>query len=406
MSTSYLNPEVPTVVFGTIAKLINDPKRNHPVWNLVRGCPDTYHDLREILQKFNVAGFSLDEFTVLQTLMSENHDDRVVISRLAYDTLPRLRETETRFRTLETTLDLISRSFFAFVKDFSEALPEEQDPMYLAEDSPQRRLDSLSAVLQKHKDTRCYDNKSGTLQPISKIANILGYLDMEDRCKVLTERVQALEEMVKENRHQMKPPQTVTAPEESSVAGTQELERAMQAHQLTFAAVSDASESSTYAPTPASVSGTAQIVILSQLTISQTVVNESLQEPDSIEPVVEVAATPLKLHVRVYRDAMARHTHRRGPAQSVLVRIHPDTPFKTLTDKLREKHGDRTMALDESPSIYIFGSDTPASVSVSPPGVAKSMTNGRRDQLELNNNAKLIYATYLDGFETLEPTTN
>lgn len=114
-------------------------------------------------------------------------------------------------------------------------------------------------------------------------------------------------------------------------------------------------------------------------------VNESLQEPDSIEPVVEAAATPLKLHIRVYRDAMNRHTHRRGPAQSVLVRIHPDTPFKTLTDKLRTKYGDRTMALDESPSIYIFDSDTPASVSVSPPGIVKSMTNGRRGQLELNN---------------------
>lgn len=268
MSAPYWNPELPTIVLSTIAKLINDPKRNHPVWNLVQN-PDTCHDLQEILQKFNKAGFSLDEFTVLQALMSENRDDRVVISWLAYDTLPRLRETETRFRTLETTLDLTSRSFFAFVKDISEALPEFHDPMFCEQDSRQRRLNRLSAVFQKHKDTRCYDSKTGTLQPISKIANISGYLDVEDRCKVLTERVQALEEMVKENRNQMKPPQIITAPGGSIVAGTQELERAMQAHQLTFAALSDASESSTYVPTPASVSGTAQIVILSQLTISR-----------------------------------------------------------------------------------------------------------------------------------------
>jgi hypothetical protein len=84
-----------------------------------------------------------------------------------------------------------------------------------------------------------------------------------------------------------------------------------------------------------------------------------------MELVPEAAATPLKLHVRVYNDAMARHSQRRGSAHSILVRVHPNTPFKNLTDKLRQKYGDHTMALDESPSFYIFDSDTPASVSAS-----------------------------------------
>lgn len=77
---------------------------------------------------------------------------------------------------------------------------------------------------------------------------------MDDRYNMLTGRIQALEEMVKENRDQMDSLQSISAVAEYRVAGSQELERAMQAHQPTFATLPDASESSTCTLTPASVS--------------------------------------------------------------------------------------------------------------------------------------------------------
>jgi hypothetical protein len=264
MPEPYWNSELTKIVYHTIAALIKDPHRKHPVWNLVEKCPDTCHGLRETLQKFDAAGFSLKEFKILRALTTENHDDRIAMLWFVHDILPRLRETQTRFQTLETTLDLVSRSFFAFVEDISDALPIAK--LTCAPYVSQERLNHLSTVLQKHKDTRCYDSKTDTLQPISKIGNISGYLNLEDRYQTLTERVQALEEMVKEDRNQMKSQQSNMTAEGSSVVGTQEMERTTQAHQPTFAALSDASWSSTCTPTPASVSGTEQIVILSQLT--------------------------------------------------------------------------------------------------------------------------------------------
>jgi hypothetical protein len=96
-----------------------------------------------------------------------------------------------------------------------------------------------------------------------------------------------------------------------------------------------------------------------------------------MELVPEAAATPLKLHVHVYNDAMAPHSQRRGSARSILVRVHPNTPFKNLTDKLRRKYGDHTMALDESPSFYIFDSDTRTSVSAPMQDAAGSILNDR-----------------------------
>jgi hypothetical protein len=179
MPEPYWNSELTKIVYHTIAALIKDPHREHPVWNLVEKCPDTCHGLRETLKKFDEAGFSLNEFKILRALTTENYDDRVAMLWLVHDTLPRLRETQTRFQTLEATLDLVSRSFFAFVEDISEALPIER--LTCAPYISQERLNRLSAVLQKHKDTRYYDSKTDTLQPISKIGDIAGYLALVDR---------------------------------------------------------------------------------------------------------------------------------------------------------------------------------------------------------------------------------
>jgi len=46
--------------------------------------------------------------------------------------------------------------------------------------------------------------------------------------------------------------------------------------------------------------------------------------------------------------------------------MHPNTSFKDLKDKFRERYGDHTMALDESPYSRILDSDTLASLSASP----------------------------------------
>jgi hypothetical protein len=256
MPEPYWNSELTKIVYHTIAALIKDPHREHPVWNLIEKCPDTCHGLRETLKRFDEAGFSLNEFKILRSLTTENYDDRVAMLWLVHDILPRLRETQTRFQTLETTLDLVSRSFFAFVEDISEALPIEK--LTCAPYVSQERLNRLSAVLQKHKDTRCYDCKTDTLQPIIKIGDIAGYMALEGRYRMLTERMQALEETVKENRNQVESHQSIITAVESCVTGTEELEPEIQADQPTFAALSDASESSTCTLTPASVTETEQ----------------------------------------------------------------------------------------------------------------------------------------------------
>ena len=251
-------PRLQEAAYKTIARLINDPDRRNPVWHLIRKSPATRQGLRDVLQKFKAAGFPLEESEVLQHALL---DTGTLTPWLVHNIL-QLQETQERFENLETTVDLISKSFSAFIKDVSEALPKHRRASYVSILSPiHDRLDRLSATLQRHNDIRCNKDKD-ELQPASKTGGTPGCPDADDRYKALTERIQDLEEMAKEHGNRLNPPQTATAPEESGVAGTQELERAMQANQLTFAALSDASESSTCTVTPASVSWTEQIVNL------------------------------------------------------------------------------------------------------------------------------------------------
>jgi hypothetical protein len=249
MPDPYWKADFQEAVLGIIARQIEDPQRESPVWDLMEEYPDTSHDLQELFQRFDAAGFHLEESSILQELLCR---DETITPALVYNILPQLQDTRDRFRTLEVAVDLNSRRFSGFVNDMSEALPVHHGNRWVP--PVERQLYRLGAISQRYKDTKCYDDDEGTLQPASKSGGTSECLDADDRYKVLTERIQALEDMVKEHENQMNLQQTITVAEEPSAASTQELRRAMQAHQPTFAALSDASESSTYAPTPASVS--------------------------------------------------------------------------------------------------------------------------------------------------------
>ena len=84
----------------------------------------------------------------------------------------------------------------------------------------------------------CYDGDTSTPEPVSKYSGTSEFSDEDDHYKLLTERVQAVEEMLKakETKWRLR------------------YKRAMQAYQPTFWDLSDASDSSTGILTPASVS--------------------------------------------------------------------------------------------------------------------------------------------------------
>jgi hypothetical protein len=269
MPEPYWNAEIQKNVSDAIARLINDSYRSQPVWNWMKKCPDTCRDLREFLQKFSAAGLPLDESEVLQALVTEKYGDKVPMW-LIYDILSRLRETQTRFQSLETAVDLTSRRFSAFIKDVSEALPEYHGPSSATNDPLQERLNSLSATFLQHKSIRCYDTEKGRLQPTSKSGQSSGCLDTNDRYKMLVERVQALEETIRKNRKRTESHQSQATEEIYDDTRFQEhVRRAMQELQPSSVALSDTSRSSNCILTPASVSWTHQFVILSSLTVNR-----------------------------------------------------------------------------------------------------------------------------------------
>jgi hypothetical protein len=246
MPERYWNVDQKEEVCDIIGQLIN----SRPTWDLVTESRKS-HNLWEFLQKFDAAGISLDEFEVLDVLLSHYYDDRVP-RWLFLDILGQLRQTQTRCQTLESKVDSISERISAFVKDISQALLAYHNPSYSYNDTRPKRLGHLSAALQKYMNTEGHNSDKDTPQPISNSGSTSGCLDMNDRYKSLTERMQALEETVKENRSYTE--SSIVTAEDSRITGIQELERKMQAYQSTFAALSDASESSTCTLTPASVS--------------------------------------------------------------------------------------------------------------------------------------------------------
>lgn len=80
-----------------------------------------------------------------------------------------------------------------------------------------------------------------------------------------------------------------------------------------------------------------------------------------------VSAAPLELwvdiHIRNLVTATSNVIGYTGSPHRLVVRMHRNTPFKSLIDKLSEKYGHLELRLKGSPLERIFDSDTPASVS-------------------------------------------
>lgn len=87
-------------------------------------------------------------------------------------------------------------------------------------------------------------------------------------------------------------------------------------------------------------------------------------------------AAPLELRVAVHLDLVHANSDgitQHGVDRTVPVRMHSNTPFKSLKDKLHEiydgtpveRYGKMDLRQAHSPLQCIFDSDTPASVSIS-----------------------------------------
>lgn len=162
MPEPYWKSDLHEAVSAVFAQHIGDPYRQDPVWISIGERLTTSRDLSDFFHQMNADGFPLEESKILQQLLV---DTETVTPWLVYDILPQLQVTRDRFQTLDAAVDSISRRFSAFVKDISEALPGYYDPLYFPNNSLQKRLNDLSAVLQQHNAIRCLDDDKGTLLP-------------------------------------------------------------------------------------------------------------------------------------------------------------------------------------------------------------------------------------------------
>jgi hypothetical protein len=119
----------------------------------------------------------------------------------------------------------------------------------------------------------------------------------------------------------------------------------------------------------------------------------------------ETPSTPLSLRIKVHTDDDGHHRlNRPGSTHSMIVRMYPNTPFKVLTDKLRERWSNRELMLSGHAMEYVFDSDTPASVSGLLTDVACFITNTRYDQFKLEQDDSLEFARVYFGAELLDLT--
>ncbi|KAG9523067.1 hypothetical protein KCV07_g2709, partial [Aureobasidium melanogenum] len=303
----YWNVRVQEKMIIVIAELI-DPDRRQAFWQELKMVFMTYQSPSDLLEIFDRLAYPLDELKLIQELLKnytwEDDGDGVLIAWLAFDVFPQLQASRDRFQTLETTIGMVSRRLSSFRQELERAL---------ASDDPDAR-------------TGDYDKVGTGGTSVS--------LDMDDRYKALTERIKALEEKVQDNRDNMESHQPFSEPP------------------LDFAAVSDGSIFSTCTLTPAS-----------------TVVNETVGQSNDMGRADVVPTAPLELHIAVYLDVVHvvadRITHA-GVSWPLLVRMHSNTPFKSLTDKLRQQYGRDHMYLRQmhSPLKCVFDSDTPASLNL------------------------------------------
>ena len=125
-----------------------------------------------------------------------DNDGEIVTPWLILDILPRLYESHIRSQALESTVDLISRRFSAFIGDISDALYEVHPPM----DTNSKRINCLSLVLQKYKNEFGGNANNHASRPTKGPGGASTDTNEDDRYTVLTERIRVLEKMVQENR--------------------------------------------------------------------------------------------------------------------------------------------------------------------------------------------------------------
>ncbi|KAG9561806.1 hypothetical protein KCU71_g8576, partial [Aureobasidium melanogenum] len=351
----YWNVRVQEKMIIVIAELI-DPDRRQAFWQVLKMDLMTYQSPSDLLEIFDRLGYPLDELKLIQELLKnytwEDDDDGVLIPWLAFDVFPQLQASRDRFRTLETTIGMVSRRLSSFSQDLEMELASE-DPDVETEDYDKMQAQCLRAVLRQHTDATAHDCDTNTSQSTSTTGGTPGSLDTNDRYKALTERIKALEEKVQDNRDNTRSHQPFVMVEGSAkTAHGQTMQSVAQEPPLDFAAVSDGSTFSTCTLTPAS-----------------TVVNETVGQSNDMGRDDVVPTAPLELHIAVYPDVVhvaADRITQAGVSWPSLVRMHSNTPFKSLTDKLRQQYGRDHMYLRQkhSPLKCVFDSDTPASLNL------------------------------------------
>ncbi|KAH0259692.1 hypothetical protein KCU91_g15069, partial [Aureobasidium melanogenum] len=297
---------------------------------------------------------------LLKNYTWEDAGDGVLVPWLAFDVFPQLQDSRDRFQTLETTIDMVSRRLSSFSQDLERELASE-DPDARIGDHDNVQVQRLRAVLRQHTNAPVHDHDTDAPHSTSGTGGTSESLDMDDRYKALTERIKALEE---------KP--FVMVEESAGTARSQPMQGAAQEPPSEFAALSDASTSSTCTPTPAS-----------------TVVNEPVRKSSNTSRDRVSTATILELRVFVHFDDIVTvepdGIEYYETPYPMIIRMHRNAPFKSLIDKLRGKFGDHELRQQNDPLKCIFDSDTP-------------------DSLNLEKDDELIFALINDRVETMDLT--
>ncbi|KAH0164121.1 hypothetical protein KCU67_g5286, partial [Aureobasidium melanogenum] len=267
---------------------------------------------------------------------------------------------------------MLSRRLSSFIKDLAETLPS-GDRFANVSGYQKTQLNRLSTALQQHKEFPTQDHGMDDPKPTGDTESTSGCLGIDRRYKALTDRIQALEKMVQENRDNMESHQPFVMVEESAkTAHGPIVESEVQEPPLQFEPLSDASTYSTCTLTPAS-----------------TVVNEPVGKSSNTGGDRVTTATTLDLRVLIHVDeivaASSDSIDYDETPYTLVVRMHRNAPFKSLTDKLCENSGCHELRQKNSPLKCIFDSDTPAS-------------------LNLKQDDELIFAITSDRLKTLDLT--
>ncbi|KAH0372447.1 hypothetical protein KCU65_g1193, partial [Aureobasidium melanogenum] len=383
MSVSILKPDctwnvhVQSIILDVIAKLI-DPDRRQVFWEILHRDLVTHQSPSALLDRFDRLGHSLDELEIIQELLKNYHvlagddGDEVLIPWLAFNIFPRLQETRDQLQTLETTIDMVSSKLTDFTQGLERTLASE-DRHAKTGGCRNVQLRNLNAVLQEYKDAQIHGHDTNAPQSTSTTGGTSGSLNSDDRYKALTERIQALEEKVKEDQDRLEAcPSNLVSTGSLKNARSQTMQDTVQKLPSGFEALSDASTSSTCTLTPAS-----------------SVVNDPIEESNNTNHGDVAPVAPLNLRVFVHAKSYVVVNHDGmiflDSPHCFLVKMHEDTPFKSLTDKLREDYGDMDLHRRSLPLRRISDRDTPAS-------------------LKLGQNDKLMFANISNRVKTMDLT--